>query len=152
MRKSLIFFVLVVFFSCQNIIYEKYHSFDQEVWNSDSLIVFEHIVLDTLNPHNLTLSIRHLIDYEYQNLFLFLEAESKDTIEITLANKNGKWHGGGITDVREFNYVVQKNKIFKNKGVYTLKVEQAMRYGAEQKIQKLDNISAIGLTISESNE
>jgi len=152
MRNFLFFLIIVSLFSCDNIIYENYHSFNEDVWDVDSVISFDYIVSDTLISYDLSLSIRHSVDYEYQNLFLFVESDTKDIIEIMLADKSGKWNGSGISDIRELNYTFQTSKIFDKKGVYNITFEQAMRYGAEEKIQHLENITDIGLIISKHND
>ena len=38
------------------------------------------------------------------------------------------------------------------KGEFTFEIEQAMRYGEFEKIQHLNNIKAIGLSIQKQNE
>ena len=152
MRNFLVFLVIVSLFSCDNIIYENYYSFNEGVWDADSTVNFEYTISDTLSLHDLSLSIRHSVDFEYQNLFLFLELDTKDTIEIMLADKSGKWNGSGISNIRELNYTFQTSRMFDKKGEYNLKAEQAMRYGVDEKIQYLENITDIGLIISKHND
>jgi len=62
------------------------------------------------------------------------------------------WFGNGISDIREVEVVYKKDKLFGKKGDYTIEVEQAMRYGALEKIQNLKNISAIGIRIQKQDE
>ena len=81
-----------------------------------------------------------------------IEDIKKDTIEIMLASKNGKWLGSGISDVREVEYVFDKNRIFSKKGEYKIRVEQAMRYGPKDKIENLEHILDIGLIVSEHHD
>ncbi len=146
------FFLFFLFSSCGNNIYQQYYSFNDNAWHSDSLINYKYNIIDTINPYTLSLNIRHTTDYKFQNLFVFLDGYYQDTVEIILANKNGKWLGSGISDIRELNYVFDDNRIFYKKGEYKLIVEQAMRYGDEEKIKNLENILDIGLIISEKNE
>jgi gliding motility-associated lipoprotein GldH len=152
MRNFLFFLIIVSLFSCDNIPYENYHSFNEGVWDADSAVSFDYTVSDTLISYDLSLSVRHSVDYEYQNLFLFVESDTKDTVEIMLADKSGKWNGSGISDIRELNYTFQTSKIFDKKGVYNITFEQAMRYGSEEKIQHLENITDIGLIILKHND
>ena len=114
--------------------------------------MFKYTISDTTIKYDLSLKIRHTIDYEFQNLFFFLEDIKKDTIEIILASKNGKWLGSGISDVREVEYVFDKNRIFSKKGEYKIRVEQAMRYGPKDKIENLEHILDIGLIVSEHHD
>mgnify|MGYP001502121958 CR=1 FL=1 len=149
-----IFFVLITFslFSCDGNYYEEYQSFNDGGWHTDSILDFNYTVSDTIASYDLILSVRHSVDYEYQNLFLFLDSEKKDTVEIMLADKAGKWHGRGVSDIREIKHTIKEKKRFSSKGVYFLKIEQAMRYGEKSKIQSLANIIDIGLIISKNNE
>jgi gliding motility-associated lipoprotein GldH len=143
---------LVVLVSCKNTTYDNYHSFTSKGWGSDSIVGFKYTITDTINKYNLRIKIRHTVDYEFQNLFLFVEQESKDTLEIMLANKNGKWLGSGISEVREFEYILEEEKLFSNKGDYELRLEQAMRYGFTDKIENLEHILDIGLIVSKCND
>ena len=151
---SWIFLFAVLFISCNsNIVFEDYKSFENQSWNADSSVIFNYSVVDTTNRNQLIVKVRHTVDYDFQNLFLFIKsAEEKDTIEILLANKEGMWFGNGISDIREVEVVYKKDKLFGKKGDYTIEVEQAMRYGALEKIQNLKNISAIGIRIQKQDE
>mgnify|MGYP003682067633 FL=1 len=138
--------------SCENIVYENYYSFENESWNSDSLKRFDFEIMDTLATYSLSLNVRHSIDYEYQNLFVFVSGEVNDTIELMFADKNGKWKGSGISDVREFTHSLKKDRTFSKKGKHFINIEQAMRYGASEKIQHLQNILDVGLIIKKQDD
>lgn len=152
MRSYLLFFFGTILFSCGNTTYENYHSFNRMGWSADSIIDFKYNIIDTVKAYDLSLKIRHTVDYEFQNLFLFLEDASKDTVEIILANKNGKWLGTGISDVRELEYVFSSNRNFSKKGEYELRIEQAMRYGELNKIENLEHILDVGLIVAKHND
>jgi gliding motility-associated lipoprotein GldH len=115
-------------------------------------VVFQYTISDTTKLYDFSLKIRHTVDYEFQNLFLFLEGEKKDTIEIILSNKSGKWLGTGICDVREFEYIFDKEQFFTKKGKHELKIEQAMRYGSVEKIENLEHVLDLGLMIRRHND
>ena len=100
----------------------------------------------------MSILVRHTVDYEYQNLFLFLSGDLNDTIELELADKIGKWKGSGLSDIREFEYLFAKNKVFSKKGNHSINIEQAMRFGAKEKIQNLEHVSDIGLIIRKQND
>jgi len=148
-----IFIFAVVVFSCNNnIVFDDYKAFENQTWNADSIIVLDYSVIDTISQNRLIIKVRHTIDYEFQNLFLFIKAEKTDTLELLLANKEGKWLGKGIGDVREVEVLYRKDKVFPKKGNFTFEIEQAMRYGELEKIQRLNNIKAIGLSIQKQDE
>ena len=152
MRNYSLVFFWVILISCGNTTLENYHSFNHNGWNTDSIVSFKYTITDTTKKYDLSLKIRHTVDYEFQNLFLFLEEANKDTIEIILANKNGQWLGSGISDVREFEYFFAKQRTFTKKGDYELSIEQAMRHASVHKIVNLENILDIGLIVSEHND
>ena len=68
------------------------------------------------------------------------------------ADKNGKWKGSGISDVREFTHSLKKDRTFSKKGKHYINIEQAMRYGASEKIQNLPNILDVGLIIKKQDD
>jgi len=150
---SWIFLFAIALASCNNnIVFEDYKSFENQSWNADSIVSFNYSARDTTSQNQLIIKIRHTTDYEFQNLFLFVKTEKTDTIEILLANKEGMWLGDGIGDIREFKYVYKNNKVFNKKKNLTIEIEQAMRYGGLEKIQELNNISAVGLSIQKQDE
>lgn len=152
MRNFYLLILAISLISCDNTVYENYYSFENESWNSDSLKSFDFEIMDTLATYSLSLNVRHSINYEYQNLFVFVSGEVNDTIELMLADKNGKWKGSGISDVREFTHSLKKEKTFSKKGKHSINMEQAMRYGASEKIQHLPNILDVGLIIKKQDD
>ena len=152
MRNFYLLILAISLISCDNTVCENYYSFENESWNSDSLKSFDFEIMDTLATYSLSLNVRHSIDYEYQNLFVFVSGEVNDTIELMLADKNGKWKGSGISDVREFTHSLKKEKTFAKKGKHSINMEQAMRYGASEKIQHLPNILDVGLIIKKQDD
>jgi gliding motility-associated lipoprotein GldH len=144
---------IVMFISCDSsIVFEEYKSFENQKWNTDSVAFFNYANSDTTSKNTIKIKLRHTVEYEFQNLFLFIETDVMDTVELMLANKEGMWLGSGIGDVREFEFVYQNAKLFSKKGSYTFKIEQAMRYGVAEKIQILNNILSVGLSIEKQNE
>jgi len=144
---------IVMFISCDSsIVFEEYKSFENQNWNTDSAAFFNYTITDTTSINTVKIKLRHTVEYEFQNLFLFVETDVIDTVELMLANKEGMWLGGGIGDVREFEFEYQNAKLFSKKGNYSFKIEQAMRYGMAEKIQVLNNVLAVGLSIEKQNE
>ena len=144
---------IVMFISCDSsIVFEQYKSFENQKWNTDSTAFFNYTITDTTSINTVKIKLRHTVEYEFQNLILFVETDVIDTVELMLANKEGMWLGGGIGDVREFEFEYQNAKLFSKKGNYSFKIEQAMRYGMAEKIQVLNNVLAIGLSIEKQNE
>jgi gliding motility-associated lipoprotein GldH len=138
-----------MFSSCDNItVFEEYKSFENQEWNTDSLVNFDYSITDTISTYKIILNLRHSVDYEYQNLFLFVTSEaSRDTIELLLADKSGRWLGSGIGDIREFTLILIDDKIYPKQESKTVTIEQAMRYGSTEKIINLKFIDAIGIRV-----
>ena len=153
MRTLAFICTIVMFISCDSsVVFEEYKSFEDQSWNTDSAAFFNCAIADTTSKNIIKIKLRHTVEYEFQNLFLFIEAEVLDTVELMLANKEGMWLGSGTGDVREFVFEYQNAKLFSEKGNYSFKIEQAMRYGVAEKIQVLNNVLAVGLSIEKRNE
>ena len=153
MRTLALIGTIVMFISCDSsIVFEEYKSFENQKWNTDSAAFFNYSISDTINKNTIKIKLRHTVEYEFQNLFLFIETDVVDTVELMLANKQGMWLGSGIGDVREFEFDYQNGKLFSKKGIYSFKIEQAMRYGLAEKIQILNNVLSVGLSIEKQNE
>ena len=152
LSSEIVIFVLV-FSSCNNnSVFNDYKTFENQTWNADSNVVFGYSVSDTTSQNQIVIKVRHTTDYEFQNLFLFFKTKKTDTLELLLANKEGEWLGRGVGDVREVEFVYKKDKVFAEKGDFTFEIEQAMRYGKLEKIQRLSNIKAIGISIQKQDD
>ena len=142
-----------MFISCDNsIVFEEYKSFEDQKWNADSIALFNYFITDTTSKNTIKIKLRHTVDYEFQNLFLFIKAEKIDTVEIQLANKEGRWLGKGVGDIRTVEFVYKNKEVFSKKGDFIIEIEQAMRYGDFERIQQLKNIKSIGFSIEKQND
>ena len=63
-----------------------------------------------------------------------MHQNTTDTIELLLADKNGKWFGSGLSDVRELVYILEEKREFSWNEQYHINIEQAMRYGNKEVI------------------
>lgn len=140
-----------IFFSCdQTRVYDYSISIPDQKWHMDSLIYFEVPITDTVSLHNFYFNIRHNTDYPYSNIYLFISTQfpnkqiSRDTIELILADKKGKWIGKGIGKIKDNQVLLRKNLRFPRKGNYTFGIEQAMRS------IELKGIEDIGIRIEKS--
>ena len=151
MRVALVFIMFFVI-SCKNDKKEEYyHVFENKKWNTDSIVKFETKNIDTSLTYDLYTMIRHTTNYRYQNLFLFTEIQNKkDTLEISLSEKNGKWRGRGFGDIKELKIKIANNIRFGQESGSFLFFEQAMRYQELEKINELQEILAIGITIQKN--
>ena len=153
MRIIFSFFTLLLLASCNTSVNSSYNVFKEDSWHTDSIITLNYGVVDSTTKYNLYLKVRHSTDFEYQNIFLFVNFKEKtDTVEVVLSEKNGKWLGKGFGDIKEVEYCFAKNITLNSKQVSTITVEQAMRYGKEPEITRLKGIIALGLNIKKSED
>jgi gliding motility-associated lipoprotein GldH len=144
--------VIVLVASCNNrAVFEKYQSIPQSGWNKDSVVVFEIPVTDTAEYHNLLINVRNDVNYNYSNLWLFIELEqpdgklTKDTFEITLADPAGKWLGEGFGKIRTRQVIYRRIVSFPVSGVYKVKIQQGMRHDV------LPGVKDIGFRVEKSD-
>jgi len=150
--RILLFFLVVGFVSCQNENKkEVYHSFNNNTWNTDSIVSFEFDNIDTTGSHDLYLMVRHTTNFKFQNLFLFTNFENQqDTLELFLSEKSGRWLGKGFGEIKELKIRIKENVNFKKNQDQIFSVEQAMRHEDLEKIINLTEIVAVGIGLYKS--
>ena len=150
--RILLFFLVVGFVSCQNENKkEVYHSFNNNTWNTDSIVSFELDNIDTTSSHDLYLMVRHTTNFKFQNLFLFTNFENQqDTLELFLSEKSGKWLGKGFGEIKELKIRIKENINFNENQDQIFSIEQAMRYEDLEKIINLTEIVAVGIGLYKS--
>ncbi|MDR3652555.1 MAG: gliding motility lipoprotein GldH [Paludibacter sp.] len=135
MHKSfwVIFISLLATACTSNDIYFQYKSIAQSGWNKDSLYSFDISIKDTSSIYNIYVNVRNRGEYPYQNLWLFLNKttpdsiQTKDSIECYLADQRGKWLGSGIGSIMEMPILYQQKVHFKSIGIYHYKIVHGMR-------------------------
>ena len=153
--KSNIFIYSIIFillFSCES---EKkdYYSFPDSSWNSQQIVKFDITTEDSTQVRISNISIRHNTSYKYQNIIFFLHHSYKeniistDTIELLLAEGNGRWIGKGKSNIREFLTTILIPKIYHN-GLHSFSLELAMRDNTSTELEKLNGISDISFYLT----
>lgn len=152
-RSSLSAVMLVLFMaflmgSCQNkAVLDQSLAVDQHGWSSRKMAHFEVPIKDTLSTYSFFIHIRHLENYRYSNLYVFLHTRfpngtaTRDTIECVLAKPDGEWLGKSSGSLRENKILLNGVLRFPVAGTYSFDIEQAMRE------QALEGIHDIGLRI-----
>ena len=160
---SILFLILIVFSlsNCtekREVTFIDYHTFENEIWNSDQKISFKYNIDDSVSYFRKEIKIRHNSSYKFQNLLLFVKQTNSentilsDTVNILLADKkSGKWLGEGVTDVREFSYILDSSELYQT-GPQSIEFELAMRYGGSPKLDGLLNVLGIGFSLSKLDE
>ena len=152
-RLRILFYVLplLLLASCSGgAIYDEYNEVPESGWYKNDNARLDCNIDDTLSNYKFILSLRHSINYKFSNLFLFMSTTypngniGRDTIELVLADKTGKWHGNGWGDIRDVSVPLIGNMRFPLKGNYTFELQQAMR------TDTLKGIENIGIRIEKT--
>ncbi len=118
-----------------------------DAWPKNKAAKFVVPVTDTLSPYNFYINIRHTGKYRYSNLYLFMQTRfpngtfTRDTLEIMLANVQGKWLGKGWGEIKEDHVLLKPKLRFPMSGNYQFLIWQAMR------ADTLKAIRSVGLDI-----
>jgi len=155
MYKKGSFFVLLscvaaIFCSCnKGVIFQKYTSIPNNTWVANKPVTFTVPVDDTINPYNVFVNIRQANDYDFGNIYLFIDITAPnnqtehDTINCILADNTGRWLGNGLGDIWDNKIWFKKNARF-HKGEYKFTYTQAMR------VDTLQQIMDVGLRIEKA--
>lgn len=152
---KIVFFLAIVFsiYSCDSSrVFEENKHIPDGVWVNKILAEFEFEITDTSSLHNIYLNIRHNTDYQYSNLFLFVDSyypngsHSRDTIECLLADVDGRWFGKGLGKIKENQILLNQAVYFPLRGQYKFSFEQAMRE------KELPGIEDIGVRIEKMQD
>ena len=151
MRKCLplLFAVLLLTVaSCRRgVFYEEILPVKNETWTLDDTLHFTFDITDTMQYYTIYMDIRNSIDYEMQNLYLFMDSEdprgnvNRDTLEFLLADAHGNWVGKGNGRLKDYQYLFYPKVRFPYSGTYRFSFVQAMR------TEKLEGIANFGLTL-----
>ena len=138
-RSKLLFYsglipLLVLFTACgKDVVYSKYHTFQDNEWAIADKVTFDLEITDTQSKNDIYFKIRHADAYPYNNIFLFVTTSYPDgkvltdTMEIVLANSKGEWMGSGAGDIFDFEVPVKKDVRFPLAGKYKFEFVQGMR-------------------------
>jgi gliding motility-associated lipoprotein GldH len=128
-------------------IFEEHVALKNATWKSMDKVQFDVAIPDLLTRYNVYLNVRNGVEYPYANLYLFMNTVfpdgkiARDTIELTLADYDGRWLGSGMGNVKFSRFMFKKGVQFEKTGKYRFELEQAMR------VNDLKGIHDIGLRI-----
>ncbi len=113
-----------------------------QAWPAEETKSFGFPVDDTTALYSFMISLRITTDYEFSNLYLFMntiypdQSISRDTIELVLARPDGQWLGKGTGYYRDNLFLFKRNATLPLEGNYRLEFVQAMRrdtlYGLDE--------------------
>lgn len=134
--------------SCSNrMMYDESVVIPETKWDNKNVPYFDVNVEDTVSIYSFALNVRHMENYRYSNLYIFLHTTfpngnvTHDTVECTLAYPDGSWVGKGSGSMRSDKILLNPNLRFPLDGVYHFEIEQAMRDDI------LKGIADIGISI-----
>jgi gliding motility-associated lipoprotein GldH len=143
----LIIGLLVVLAGCGNEGFDQRKVIPEAKWTMENRVPFDVTVTDTMGVYSFGISLRHLENYRYSNLYVFLHTTfpndnvTHDTIQLLLATPEGRWVGKGSGSMRDLSVTLNPRMRFPMQGTYHFEIEQAMREPV------LKGISDIGLFI-----
>ena len=148
MKKTiLIVTIAVIITACRNKGFDQRKVIPEAKWSVENRIPFDVTVNDSIGIYAFGMSLRHMENYRYSNLYVFLHTTfpnsnvTHDTIECTLATVDGRWIGRGSGSMRDLRITLNPQMRFPMAGTYHFEIEQAMREPV------LKGISDIGLFI-----
>ena len=151
MKKTAFILILAALMaSCTSESFNRRTVIPDAKWALENRVAFDVNIKDTLSPYRFGISLRHLENYRYSNLFVFLHTRmpngnvTHDTIECTLATPEGRWIGKSSGSMRDLTIPLNQNLLFPLKGAYHFELEQAMREPV------LKGISDVGLYIEKN--
>ncbi|MEI6575576.1 MAG: gliding motility lipoprotein GldH [Bacteroidota bacterium] len=144
----LFFLFLFPLISCdRNAVLDNYQRIPDSQWKKDSPVKIETDLTDSKAVYDIYFQVRNTTDYEYSNLYLFVNTtlpdatKTRDTLECILAAPDGTWIGKGFGKIKESRWLMKKGMMIKKPGHYKFEIEQAMRE------DNLKGIADIGLKI-----
>ena len=144
---TVLLFIALLLSACSDDDFDKRTVIPEASWRQENRVAFDVDINDTIRPYEFGIGLRHLENYRYSNLFVFLHTtmpngnHTHDTIECTLATPEGKWIGKSSGSMRDLTVTLNENLLFPLTGTYHFEIEQAMREPV------LKGISDIGLYI-----
>ncbi len=150
LKKNRIGFValLLALAACsQNEVFFNYQSVNVDGWSKDSVCVFDVKIDDASKVYNVYVNTRNVGEYPYQNIWLFVNKTSSDSVQISdtinfyLADEFGKWLGDGVGSVYNMPVLYQQNIRFPKAGTYRYEIQHGMRDSL------LSGINDIGLKV-----
>ena len=147
MRNIILVVVIgILMTSCStNALYDESVVIPEARWDNENIPYFNVTVDDTLTDYAFYMSIRHLENYRYSNLYVFMHTEfpngnvTHDTIECVLAAPDGRWMGKSSGNMRYAKVLLNPSLRVPLKGDYHFELEQAMRE------KELKGITDIGI-------
>ena len=126
-RLILILGIVVAFVSCDsNSVFDQYISLKKNSWSLADSLDFKVQISDTLSRNNVFINIRNNNEYQFSNLYLITHVDFPngkkivDTLQYEMTDKNGKFLGNGISEIKHSKLLLKENIIFPISGQYSI--------------------------------
>ena len=126
--------LLLVTACARESVYFEEQTMGDEGWPADAPAEFAFDVPDTTQAYQLDFVLRHGDEYPNANVYLFVTvlspqgAQRCDTLNYRVADDRGAWLGKSFAGEREVRLPYAEEVRFAEPGVYTVRVQQGMRY------------------------
>lgn len=126
----------------------QFHTLSENQWIAGEPVLFLNMPFDSVmtSSDSLTIYLRHLNNYPYRNLWLFIDYISNDnsvytdTVEFELADIYGKWQSKGFGTLYEFSAPIAPSKT-NIRNVKSISVWHGMR------CDTLAGVSELGISL-----
>ncbi len=139
---------ILVLSSCgPDYIFNETYTIRDQSWTYDDTVNFTLDVQDTTAIYNLSLEVRHSVDYPYQNLYTKFHTifpggqKREEVVSLELADKGAIWLGDCNQTTCLLSIPVQQGAYFNQAGQHQFLIEQFMRQDS------LEGIISFGFTV-----
>lgn len=113
--------------------YDSMESVGDDGWQQSETISLNVNIDDASAPYDIYLNVRNTKDYEYMNMFIFLDVTNpsgqtfRDTVALSIADENGKWDSEDVSETYVMNsFLTYENHQFEEEGDYTFDLAHGM--------------------------
>lgn len=153
LTSSLFIFAVLILASCgETTVFDEFQPIGG-LWHQDSIQSFVVPIEDNSKPYAVIMKLRHNADYPYANLYLFRTIASSngteytDTVNLAIADRQGKWLGQGVGEVKTMEWVFADRGLqFTDQRKYTFTLQHGMRDTL------LEGVMDVGLELSQIEE
>lgn len=130
-----------------NRVYDNSTAIAEIGWEQHDIKRYDVQINQTDSRYNMYINIRNNTDYQYSNIYLFVNTifpdggTIRDTVECLVADIDGRWLGRGNRKLRDNQYMIRSGFRFPDTGTYHFELQQAMRE------QTLQGITDVGIRI-----
>ncbi|MBD99723.1 MAG: hypothetical protein CMO34_07760 [Verrucomicrobia bacterium] len=135
----------------EGIVLNDHKKFEEGMWVRKNKIVFDYEISENNALYDIYLNFRHTGNYPFENIYFFIETVSpdnkfaKDTAQMILADKKGRFLGKGIGDIFDYEFKFKEGIKFPVSGKYSIQVEQAMR------VETIEEVTDFGIRIERAS-